>query len=605
MNPKPLTTGARLQSTDGSLYRVVGGPIGEPSGFAVVQPCELIEGQSHDLPGGLVAKVLRADVDDGFVKRFEREAEIARRLQWDGVGGIVPVLARGRVVHSDGSHGRHFFIMRHVRNASSLGAFGDFQTKLRQLVDGAKILHAAHARGLVHRDVKPDNFLIAEGGQVFLLDFGLAGVRESTAASVLRTMKGSRTIMSMGYTPGFAPPEQLLSENLQQLRDPRVDVFAMASTVHAVLFGGGIATPYSASFIEAYAEEPNAVRQPAYAEPAFPDGLYSVDGQQQASAELRRAISLALEFDPRSRSPDLVGLLDALEFALVLSRRHIRTGGAAGKSSSSSSGEPQKTEPWNRGRDVRDAAPSNSTGLSRVVWRGRPSMSDLDWLAAGHAAKAVKRRLGGAICELGGIVAGHLPSLAEIQYEKLYTGGGKRTSVLHFVRKMEDGHALKVHVGGHRTGVELEWQRPNGSEHVTVLAVAAETVLSEKALDQFINGVPESRSRTTTAGNLVSLEAAMQSKLNWHAWSDWQDDVVGLLGEVLSATGASFVWEDPSVIMVGPSGEAEISFWGTGKVSGDFLDGYCDQQAWRRARRAYRRDLIDFLSGGGTAWESE
>ena len=91
------------------------------------------------------------------------------------------------------------------------------------------VLVAAHAKGIVHRDVKPDNvFLTSEGG-VKLLDFGIARIRELTQQHATMTGAGA-----MG-TPAFMPPEQ--ARGRWDAVDPRTDVWALGATMYTLATG--------------------------------------------------------------------------------------------------------------------------------------------------------------------------------------------------------------------------------------------------------------------------------------------------------------------------------------------------------------------------------
>lgn len=89
------------------------------------------------------------------------------------------------------------------------------------------MLAAAHDKGIVHRDLKPDNLFLTRTGQVKVLDFGIARLREG-AESAHRTRTGT----SMG-TPAFMPPEQALG-NWDQV-DARTDLWAVGATLWNLL----------------------------------------------------------------------------------------------------------------------------------------------------------------------------------------------------------------------------------------------------------------------------------------------------------------------------------------------------------------------------------
>ncbi len=95
-----------------------------------------------------------------------------------------------------------------------------------QLLD---VLAAAHAKGIVHRDIKPDNVFVTRTGQVKLLDYGIARLREVTSKSTA-TVSGA----TMG-TPAFMSPEQ--ARALWDEVDARSDLWAVGATMYNLLTG--------------------------------------------------------------------------------------------------------------------------------------------------------------------------------------------------------------------------------------------------------------------------------------------------------------------------------------------------------------------------------
>jgi len=95
-----------------------------------------------------------------------------------------------------------------------------------QLLD---VLWAAHANGIIHRDIKPDNLFVLRDGTLKVLDFGIASVHDSSDALM------SRTIGVVG-TPGYMPPEQVRGDPYEI--DARTDLWSVGATMFAMLTGG-------------------------------------------------------------------------------------------------------------------------------------------------------------------------------------------------------------------------------------------------------------------------------------------------------------------------------------------------------------------------------
>ena len=172
-------------------------------------------------------KVLPAELsgNDKFRARFVRESKLAASVDHPN---IIPVYGAGDV------DGQLYIAMRYVPGAdlhSELARHGplDLPTALGILNDAAAALDAAHDAGLIHRDVKPANILLAAGTgprpHVYLSDFGLT--RRSTSASGLTT-----TGHFMG-TLDYVAPEQIRGGAV----DERADVYALACVAFEMLAG--------------------------------------------------------------------------------------------------------------------------------------------------------------------------------------------------------------------------------------------------------------------------------------------------------------------------------------------------------------------------------
>lgn len=98
-----------------------------------------------------------------------------------------------------------------------------------QLLD---VLEAAHARGVIHRDIKPANIFLTTTGQVKVLDFGIARIRDMAAS------QATQTGMMMG-TPAFMAPEQAMAKTSEI--DAQTDVWSAGATMFT-LFPGSSCT---------------------------------------------------------------------------------------------------------------------------------------------------------------------------------------------------------------------------------------------------------------------------------------------------------------------------------------------------------------------------
>lgn len=155
------------------------------------------------------------------IERFRSEAEAAANLDHPG---IVPIYEVG--VHN----GQHYFSMAYVPGESladklQRGTLSDREAaKLVKAI--AETIHYAHARGVLHRDLKPGNILLDEKGEPRVTDFGLA-----------KQMQGGRQLTATGQalgTPGFMPPEQATGK---MAIGPAADVYALGAILYAALTG--------------------------------------------------------------------------------------------------------------------------------------------------------------------------------------------------------------------------------------------------------------------------------------------------------------------------------------------------------------------------------
>jgi serine/threonine protein kinase len=230
------------------------------------------------------------------VGRFQREAEAASALTHpnvvevfdvnrtpDGRPYIVAELLQGEEL------GRHLDRLGRLR----LGPAIDI---VRQI---CRALAAAHARGVIHRDMKPENvFLVGDAGapRVKVLDFGISRVGDAEGSL-------TRTGVVMG-TPAYMPPEQARGSRV----DHRADIYAVGAILYRALTGS---KPFAdldpvATLTAVAVEEP---RRPSTLERSIAPGLELVIQKAMAKDPAERYGSLAeldaalAEYDPRGSQP--------------------------------------------------------------------------------------------------------------------------------------------------------------------------------------------------------------------------------------------------------------------------------------------------------------
>jgi hypothetical protein len=158
--------------------------------------------------------------DTEFVERFQREARTAAQLEHPNIISIYRVGRSGRVI---------YFVMKFLRGGSLSSVLGA-RKKLtppeirRLLSEAGGALGYAAQRGIVHRDIKPDNIMFDEFGQSVLTDFGIA-----KAAS---GQKLTGTGMSIG-TPHYMSPEQARAQAI----DGRSDIYSLGVVAYQCLTG--------------------------------------------------------------------------------------------------------------------------------------------------------------------------------------------------------------------------------------------------------------------------------------------------------------------------------------------------------------------------------
>jgi serine/threonine-protein kinase len=222
--------------------------------------------------------------------RFLREAETAAQLNHPNIVDIYAV---------DEAEGLVFFVMAYVtgdnlaKRLHDHGTLGVDETR-RTLRDVADALAYAHERGVVHRDIKPDNILLdAQSGRPMVTDFGIA--RAVSDGDSRLTATGT----AIG-TPVYMSPEQAAGE--RQI-DGRSDLYSLGIVGYQMLTGEPpfMANSTPAILVKHISERPTPIQQ----------------RRMDAPDDLARVIMSLLEKDPADRLPSAAAVVTALDSGIV------------------------------------------------------------------------------------------------------------------------------------------------------------------------------------------------------------------------------------------------------------------------------------------------
>ncbi len=278
----------------------LGGLIGEGGMGRVVE--------AHDQQFARVVaiKQLRAELRDTSAReRFALEALITGNLEHSGVP---TVYERGELADGTPFYAMHLVKGRTLGEIVAAATSIDERIKLIPVViKVAQTVGYAHERGVVHRDIKPDNIVVGSYGEVAVLDWGIAKVRgvpttapganDNPLASGGGGLSSRTSHGSVVGTPAYMSPEQA-SGQIDQI-DERTDVFALGALLYHLLVGHA---PYvGATAAAVVARAAKAEHDPiASAAASAPRGI-------------REICEKAMARDPRDRYRTAAELADALE----------------------------------------------------------------------------------------------------------------------------------------------------------------------------------------------------------------------------------------------------------------------------------------------------
>jgi serine/threonine protein kinase len=238
--------------------------------------------------------------DETFLARFAREARIVARLEHQH---IVPIYDYSE------SEGTPYLVMKYIegptlkKRAMKTGL--SLEESARLMTDIAAALDYAHARDVLHRDMKPSNILLDMDSKPFITDFGLARIAQSGTSTMSADM--------MLGTPYYISPEQAQGEkNL----DRRTDIYSFGVILYELVTG---TVPFTAD--AAYAIVYAHIHQPAPApserNPNLPPGIDTIllkamakkpEDRYPSASALMNDFNAALQSAGISAPPPLAGI---------------------------------------------------------------------------------------------------------------------------------------------------------------------------------------------------------------------------------------------------------------------------------------------------------
>lgn len=214
-------------------------------------------------------------------KMFFNEAQMVGRLQHPN---IVPIYDAGE------EKGKYYVVTEHIHGARTLAAYTKPDNLLRIddvveiIYKCAKALYYAHNRGVVHRDIKPNNIMLTTDNDVRIIDFGIALVADSDVSR----------IEGIAGSPSYMSPEQVQSAEITA----QSDIYSLGAVMYELLTGF---RPFRANNLS------KLLHQIVF---ATPPPLHSL--RDEISEDLEQVVATALQKEPEKRFGNASELAAAL-----------------------------------------------------------------------------------------------------------------------------------------------------------------------------------------------------------------------------------------------------------------------------------------------------
>jgi serine/threonine protein kinase len=249
---------------------------------------------------------------DAFERRLAADSRVLARLEHPG---IVPVHDVGRLVD-----GRLFYVMKRVQGRTLTAYLRhdiDLNERLRIFERICEAVAFAHARRILHRDLKPDNVMVGAFGEVMVMDWGVAKTLEDGQAPTGAPTPAVGQVGATDHgtvlgTPGYMSPEQARGDRSRV--DERSDVYSLGALLRDLLGPGATPRPLRSICARALAAD-SRDRYPAVTDLGGEIARYRAGAAVRAHVEtiVERASRLAKVY----RMPILIVVSNVIMRALV------------------------------------------------------------------------------------------------------------------------------------------------------------------------------------------------------------------------------------------------------------------------------------------------